>query len=341
MPRGSTTARGVLMGAALALLGLGAWLMARGLSPGPRPFARPKEAAAAPESPDLRLVVLSPAIAVTLRDIGLADQIVGRHGYDMVLPKNIPVCGDQLGIDYEALLRVRPTHVLLQQDAKGVPDRLTELAGEHGWKIRVYPLLKLDDIQRCVNDLHTEFVIVPQDLAEGRNPPLLTGEAVMRRRADAEDRLVESLRFRGRHLAGAGRVLLLGAVDPPSALGPGSWHHEILTRIGGVPAITQGSPYMTLDAEDVLRLAPEGIVLVLPRAQDSPARASPATPDELRVLLGRVGELAIPAVTHRRLALIDDPLAHTPSTAMSRLADELAAVLEGWAPAPAGTRPGR
>jgi ABC-type Fe3+-hydroxamate transport system substrate-binding protein len=278
----------------------------------------------------LRLVVLSPAIAVMLRDIGLADRVVGRHAYDFVLARDTPVCGDQLGIDYEALLRVRPTHILAQEGAKGLPDRLTALAAEQGWKIRVFPLLRLDDIQSCVNALHTEFVIVPRDLSEGTDPPVLAGDAVMRRRADAEDRLVESLRFRGRHLAGAGRILLLGAVSPPAVLGPGSWHHQILERIGGAPAVTKGQPFMTLDAEDVLRLAPDAIILILPRPPNAPAPPNPATAAELRALLGRVGELDIPAVRDGKLALIDDPLAHTPSTAMAGLADELARLLDAW-----------
>jgi ABC-type Fe3+-hydroxamate transport system substrate-binding protein len=263
-----------------------------------------------------------------LRDVGLADRIVCRHAYDLVLPAEVPVCGDQLGIDYETLLRVRPTHILAQEGAKGLPDRLAALAADEGWKVRVFPLLKLDDIQKCVNALHTEFVIVPRDLAEGHDPPWLAGDGVMRRRAEAEDRLVESLRFRGRHLKNAGRVLLLGAVTPPAVLGPGSWHHQILERLGGTPAVASGQPFMTLDAEDVLRLAPDAIILVLPRAPGAPAPS--ASPAELRALLGRVGELDIPALRNGRIALLDDPLAHTPSTAMAGLADQLAALLEEW-----------
>ena len=325
----SPAARRSLLLASLMLLLCSAWFIGRAALPagpragvsGPAPTER-----AAPEPP--RLVVLSPAIAVMLRDIGLVDRIVGRHAYDLVLPAEIPVCGDQLGIDYEALLRVRPTHILVERGATELPDRLISLAADEGWKTRVFPLLELGDIQKCVDSLHTEFVIVPRDLAEGHDPPWLAGDGVMRRRAEAEDRLAESLRFRGRQLQNAGRVLLLGAVTPPAVLGPGSWHHQILERLGGTPAVTSGQPFITLDAEDVLRLAPDAIILVLPRASGAPAQ-SPSVA-ELRTLLGRVGELDIPAIRNGRLALLDDPLAHTPSTAMAGLADQMAALLEQW-----------
>jgi hypothetical protein len=54
--------------------------------------------------PDQRLVVLSPAVAVMLRDLGLADRVVGKHDYDLVLPDTVPAVGHQEALDYEAIL---------------------------------------------------------------------------------------------------------------------------------------------------------------------------------------------------------------------------------------------
>jgi ABC-type Fe3+-hydroxamate transport system substrate-binding protein len=247
-------------------------------------------------------------VAVILRDLGLAGRIVGRHGYDLLLDPAIPSCGDQSGLDYEALLRVRPTHVVMERGAAGPPDRLLRLAEEHGWLVRAYPMLSLADIRACVDDVADLFGV---------------SSAAVDSRMDAA--------WSRRDGLFSGRVLLLAAVDPPAALGPGSFHHQILERLGGVPAVAAGNPYVTLDAEDVLRVSPDAVLLILPRAPRAPPRARAVTPNEVLALLGRVGRLDIPAVRDGRVALIEDPLAHTPSTAMIGLADEMARVLQGWA----------
>lgn len=262
---------------------------------------------APPSTP--RIVALSPALAIMLRDLGVSNQVVGRHGWDMVLDKSVSVCGDQAGIDYEALLRVAPTHILLEWGGRPLPSRLGEMAGEHHWEVTNYTLLTLDDLQAAAADLQRRFAPGVPSLS---------------------DRMAAAWSRRGDGFGHAGRVLLLLSADPPAALGPGSFHQQILERIGGTPAIAEGKPYITMDAEDVLRLAPDAIILIAPRSADAPARPAPASTDEVRALLGRVGALDIPAVRDGRLALIDDPLALTPSSAMIGFADELARILEGW-----------
>lgn len=285
----------VVVGAGLAL----AIVLGRGT---PSPTAPATPTLAAP-----RIVSLSPAIAVILRDLGLQDRIVGRDGYDMVLPASVPVCGDLQGIDYERLMQVRPTHILLQLGAKAIPDRLTELTAAQGWKAINYPLLTLDDIRSVTQELGRTF---------GTPAAPLVSE------------MDRAWSRRGVGFAGAGRVLLMAGTDPPSAFGPGSCHHQVLERIGGTPAIREGAVYITLDAEDVLKLQPDAIILILPR---SAGAASPrATVEQVRATFGRLAQLDIPAFKNSRLAMIDDPLAHTPSTAMIHLADEMAGILADW-----------
>jgi ABC-type Fe3+-hydroxamate transport system substrate-binding protein len=245
-----------------------------------------------------------------LRDLGVADQIVGRHGWDMVLDKSVPVCGDQTGIDYEALIRAAPTDIVLEWGSrKPLPARLDELAASRHWRVANYTLLTLDEVQSVAADLQSRFAPGAPSLAE---------------------RMGRAWSRRGDGFPGVGRVLLLASVDPPAALGPGSFHQQILERIGGTPAITRGEPYITMDAEDLLHLAPDAIVLISPRGRNAPARAQAATPDEVRSVLGGLGSLDIPAARNGHLALMDDPLSLTPSSAMIGFADELAQVLEGW-----------
>jgi len=288
----------------------------------------------------VRIVALSPAVAVMLRDLGLADRVVGRHDYDLILPEHVPKVGHQEAVDYERLLSTRPTHVLIEWGQRPLPPRLTDLAASNGWEVVAIRLLTLDDIAHTLDDLALRFGVVDFGPgASGRPPgvPPAGGLGALPRFTDPAERfgaelpsarLARAWSPRDGGLGSVGRVLLLGATDPFGALGPGSFHHEILLRIGGVPAITEGSPWMELDAEDVLRLAPDAIVLIAPRGVD--AEAGAAGPGEVLARLGRVGTLDIPAVRAGRLGLIDDPLSLTPSTAMAGFADELAGLLSGW-----------
>ncbi len=287
-----------------------------------------------------RIVVLSPAAAVMLRDLGLADRIVGKHDYDMVLPDSIPAVGHQEAIDYEALLRVEPTLIIVEWGSRPLPPRLTELAASHGWAIKRITLLTLDDIARTVDDLAIMLGAVDLTGGEEARPPGMGTPRdlhVLPRFTDPGERLEQPLPSarlarawsrRGDGFGDLGGVLLLAATDPPGALGPGSFHQQILERIGGVPAITEGSPWMELDVEDIARLAPSGIVLIAPRGRGQ--RAEPIGRAEIERRLGRIATLDIPAVREGRLGLIDDPLSLLPSTSMARFADELAAILEGW-----------
>jgi ABC-type Fe3+-hydroxamate transport system substrate-binding protein len=281
--------------------------------------------ATASKNQPLRIVALSPAIATTLRDLGLGAEIVGRHAYDQATDPSIPVCGDQTGIDYETLLNAEPTHVLLEWGQRELPERLSELASAHDWTVKSYRLLTLDDVEACAADLYAALRTSRGETRPWGSTPLAIAmlEAWSRRDVD---------------LARAGRVLLLASVDPPGALGPGSFHEQILTRIGGRPAITTGAAWQTLDVEDVLALRPEAIIVFRPRARGTPARAS-LSAEELRAALGRLGTLEIPAVRESRVALIDDPLGLTPSTAMVGVAHEVAARLEAWAKAAGAAAP--
>lgn len=278
------------------------------------PAAPPPAAPAQPVSRlpgQTRIVTLSPALAIILRDLGYADLIVGRDAHDMVLDRSLPVCGDQAGLDYEAILQARPTHILMQAGASPVPPRLERMASEHGWTVKAYPLLTLDDIAAAVADL-------PKLIPERR--PGAAAEGLGLRMDGA---------WRRRDIAGAGRVLLLESLDPPAAFGPGSFHQQILERIGGTPAITRGKPFITMDAEDVLRLAPDAIIIFAPRLPGA-ERGPAASPEQLRAAMGRLGTLDIPAVRAGRLAKIDHPLSLTPSTAMLEVAEEMVRILEGW-----------
>ncbi len=262
-----------------------------------------------------RLAVLSPALGIVIRDIGAADLAVARHGWDLALDEAIPVGGDQAGLDYETLLRARPTHILLEWPG-APPTRLTAIAAERNWIILDYETLSLDQMMAAADDLHRRFAPEPKGPAPSAQLEAALGS--------------------GESYPATGRVLMVVPGTVPAALGPGSFHHEILVRLGATPAVTEGAPWITLDAEDVMSMAPDSIIIVEPRPRGV-APGPPAKREDLARRLGRIATLPIPAIESGRVALMDEPEDLTPSTAMIGWAQRLRGILEGWE---AGEAPG-
>jgi ABC-type hemin transport system substrate-binding protein len=272
----------------------------------------------APVAAGPRVVVHSPAVGVIVRDLKQESLVVGRHGHDMVLIRALPVVGTQEGFDYEALLAARPTHIITQWGSRELPARLVELSASQGWKVLDTRLLSLDDIRR-------DTVAVDAFLCAARGESAPSAEG---RRLGAEMDRAWSRREDG--FEKLGRVLLLASVNPPAAFGPGSSHHEVLVRIGATPAITTGSAFIELDAERIMALAPEVVVLVSPRGYGAAALTADEKAARVREKLAVVAGLPVPAARSGRLGIVDEPLALLPSTSMIGFADELAGVLEGF-----------
>lgn len=289
-------ATSVVVGAILRCATLA--LLAGGCSKSDAPSAPPVAAAGGE-----RLVVLSPAVGVAVVELGYGDRIVGRHGYDGFLPATVPVCGDQAGIDYERVLQVRPTHVLTQWGSRERPPRLLELAGANAWNLADFRLLTLDDTRDCVETI--DRLLRPAGV-----------EASASLKALRERMRLTWSKRRG---LPQGRVILLASLSPAAAFGPGSCHHEVLVAIGGVPALEKGSAYVSLDHEDLARLAPDVFILLSPRD------GAPVAGERYVKPLSSVaqGVRPPPGMTERNTRVIDDPQCQIPGLPMLRLADEL------------------
>jgi ABC-type Fe3+-hydroxamate transport system substrate-binding protein len=224
-----------------------------------------------------------------------------------------------VGIDYEALLRVRPTHVLLQR--ADIPNRLRELGAQRApsWDVENFRILSLDDIRSLTRGL---WAMLRERAADPG--PLARLQREMDRAWS---------RRSGIDAAKVGRVLLLHSASPPAAFGPGSFHQQILERLGATPAVTEGAAYITMDHEDLLRRRPDAIVLFAPHEPGEAASARGAA--DVRAALGPIADLDIPAVRSGRLAVIDHPMAVVPCpSAMIEVADDLARILEHWSRPP-------
>ena len=252
-----------------------------------------------------RIVALSPAIAIMLIDLGAEDRIVGRHAFDLALPRSVRVVGDQSGIDYETLLRLNPTHVVLERGAGPLPPRLRDLAERRGWTLVQHPMLTLDDIRGALGALPEALDLGPE--AGARRDALLA-------------RMDEVWRVREGFGERVGRALILYSTEPIGAAGPGSFHAQLLESMGGALAFDRGAPYIALDAEDARRLDPDSVILMIPGAD-------PERIDDLLAPLRRAG---LRAVAEGRFALIHHPHCQTPSTAMIEVAELLDDTTGGW-----------
>ena len=264
-----------------------------------------------------RLAVLSPALAIDCVDAGLERFIVARHAADFILDPDLPACADFDLLNYESLIGARPTHVLIQRSARGVPARLARLARERNWRLLELPVLSLEDMIETGDRVHALALDLGATPTHASPPSARIRSAL---------RPVEGA-------AELGPILLLTQVAPASALGPGSFHHDILLALGATPAIGAdhplASPYVRLSVEDLAALRPAGIVLIRPRTMGM-GSWTPRDEDDPGALLGRAAALDLPALDARRIVVIDHPTALTPSVAMIDFAGALRDTLRGW-----------
>lgn len=256
------------------------------------------------ESPsEIRIVSLSPAITRTLIDLGAVDLIVGRTGFCRVEDTTIPVVGDLLTLDHERLVKLRPTHVLVQPPQSGIGEDLTRLAASSGWTLKAWRLNGLDDITTLIDDLPSiASTIDPQR------------HSSLRTRADALIDAMDDLRQSTGSFDGG--TLMVSEFDPVLTFGDGSYLDDLLAIHGGRNA-TDASGWAILTVEDVVRLAPESVIVV----RDDGAGES---------IVAAFRKLDIPAAHNGRIALLSHPEALMPSSAMIDVSVHLREILDGW-----------
>ncbi len=217
---------------------------------------------------DLRIVSLSPALSQVLLDLGLGDRIVGRTPFCDALPDAIPIVGSLLDVDYERLLTIAPTHLVVQPAASGTDPELERLAVANGWILIEQGLDRLEDVAVFVDALPAGLQIDAADGSEAAEALAALGE-----RARTAAARLRALIVPADAAAGPApvRTLLLVGTDPPTAAGRATFVDEMLVAAGGVNAVeAEGYPELTL--EDIVGLDPERI-LVLREVPPGPSEA--------------------------------------------------------------------
>ena len=254
----------------------------------------------------IRVVTLSPAISRALVDFHLQDKVVGRTPYCASLEQTIPDVGDLLNINYEAIIRLTPTHILIQPPEAGIDEHLQQLAREHHWKITDWKLDSLDDIETMVREIPGAlFTDGTSEMADAS-----------RRSADLLNQMANAL-SPGENPAYPGRTMLVYSMAPLSVFGQNTYLDGVLKALGGQNATT-AKDWITYSAEDFVRLNPQAIILIRPGIGEV---SVPTT-------FGTIWEMEVEAVMERRLALLKHPEAFLPSTSVIEVAAELREILE-------------
>jgi iron complex transport system substrate-binding protein len=248
----------------------------------------------------------------TLTDLGLGSQVVGRTPFCDSVGEDVPVVGSLLDVDYERLIAVNPTHLVIQPAAAGTDPELERLAAAHGWVLVEQGLDRLEDVEHFLSALAGVAKALPDA------PHDEAGAALVTRCLDESERL-RALRTQA-PAAQAMSILLLVGNDPVTAAGTDTFVSQMLVAAGGRNAVT-ASGYPELSLEDVAKLNPEGIILFREKAPAESAAAVALQPfRESPTLAGR----------ERRVAIHVDPFAMLPSTQATGVVGRLRELITSW-----------
>lgn len=273
------------------------------------------EAFPASLSGSIRIVSLSPAMSRILVDAGLEAAIVGRSRFCTFLDPEIPVAGDLIRIDAERLIALRPTHVLRQPPSRDDSAALTRLAREQEWAEPILARLdRIDDVRAFVRRLPRQ--LAPRD--SSLEAALIARVAAIETAMERLLAPVPAAAQADRRGAESDSVLLLTGIRPPTAFGRRTYLDELLAARGGRNAF-QGEGWRSLSAEDLVRLAPDAIVLVTDRPEDAEAILTEAR--------STWSELGLAAVDQDRVSVLAHPEVMRPSTGLLQVGPAFAAAL--------------
>jgi ABC-type Fe3+-hydroxamate transport system substrate-binding protein len=197
------------------------------------------------DQPPERIISLAPNITDTLLELGLEGRLVGVSRFSSGKENpGLPMVGDFLNINYEAVVSLQPDLVVLEQSSDDQKARLENL----GIPYLETGSLTIDDV---FDSIHTigEVCEVEEQAAE-----LI---ARMERQIDAARNMPNP---RPRILLAFSDFSGREKVEQVYAFGAACIHSELLEIAGGDNAVTDSRPSVMLSREAVIRLNPELII---------------------------------------------------------------------------------
>jgi iron complex transport system substrate-binding protein len=284
--------------------------------PATAPATRP-----APNTP--RIISAVPAATLNLILIGAVDSLVGVSTFDaLYLPedkKNLPTVGDYNleKLNYENLLALQPTALIVQTAEAHIPARLRDLAKSQHFDIINIKLDTTDDLWNTVRALGK--AAKKEDAAD---------TAILKAQAELKE-IAKSYEGKPRP-----KVVYVFSHNPLSVVGSNNFMDEMLTLAGGDNVGARvGKSFITVSNETLIQLAPDVLLIGAPSQPDQQAVDDPRIEPWLRY--------DIPAVKNHRVFLVTDPDALTASVnlpksvrSLSNLIHKFAAEAPATAPAP-------
>jgi iron complex transport system substrate-binding protein len=283
----------MLMGLALVLCGCGK---------APPPAATTGPATGASGLPTVASLV--PAATDLILGMGAGDQLVAISNYDQDRDetKNLPRVGDYQNYDWEKLSRIHPDLMIMFYD----PDRMPAGLREH------------------IDVLHAELINVKTErLSDIFSAITMLGEKLRQpeKARQAAQSLKQTLDDVQSRVSGQAPVptLIVTSDEGTLACGPDTFLTDLLQIAGGKNVITSNTPrYPQLEREQIIQLAPQVIIQLLPSAtpamQEQAAKFWQALPD-------------VPAVKNKRVCVVTDWYAVQPGFNVGKLAEQFAECL--------------
>ena len=246
-----------------------------------------------------RVASFSPALTAMMTSLGLESTMVGRSAFCRIDP-TLPVVGDLHEVDYERLVRLDPTHILVQSQPDRVDPGLVDISRRRGWQLLASPLAGVEDIR-------TAFTAIPDHLFEAGAEEHRRCAAMVREYTDRIDAALTP------PIPGVEdtTVLILSPMEPPLAWGIGTWMDDMLVSLGGRNAL-QAHGWVALGWEDLIRIEADRIVFV--------SESAIPCDGTLQSMLARRSRATIDVLVH--------PEVHLPATCTDEIASRLRAVLE-------------
>ncbi len=227
-----------LLGVALAILPAGC----------DRPAPHPPTTA-----PTTKIASLVPAATGLLLAMHAGDRLVAVSNFDdQPEVSTLPRVGDYQQIDWEKLIALKPTSMVVQMRPDHMPPGLVQRAESQNIKLVNVQIEQVADIYTATEQL----AAVAGDPAAGKA-------------------LVDSLRNQldaiRRQTAGKPRprVLMVVDVEGKAVVGRGTFLSDLLDTAGGENVMPEGGPHWpTIDREMLASLKPDFILQLLPGASD-------------------------------------------------------------------------
>ena len=196
-----------------------------------------------------RLIALAPNLTATLDDLNLGDRIVGITRFsDPGENQNLPIVGDFMNLNYEAIFALKPDLVLLEKSADAAKSRLDALG---------IPYLETASLT-----LEQVFETI-QALGKACHAESAATELTQTFRAEIE-RARNKMSRRPRTLICFGDLSGTESIEQVYAFGADCIHSELLQIAGGDNVVKDARPSVALSREAIIRLNPELIIELTP-----------------------------------------------------------------------------